>query len=70
MDAGDLAVARLDLTRTAHSTGASLDTQFCELYTRRSRQDHPYQRLPEGHEGAPQAHRRQRDAAYVIGRLG
>ena len=33
MDAGELAVAHLDLTWTAHSTGASLDTQFCELYT-------------------------------------
>jgi ketosteroid isomerase-like protein len=33
IDAGDVAVAHLDLTWTAHSTGASLDTQFCELYT-------------------------------------
>jgi ketosteroid isomerase-like protein len=33
VDAGDLALAHLDLTWTAHSTGASLDTQFCELYT-------------------------------------
>jgi ketosteroid isomerase-like protein len=32
-DAGDMAVAHLNLTWTAHSTGASLDTQFCELYT-------------------------------------
>ena len=32
-DAGDMAVAHLDLTWTAHSTGAGLDTQFCELYT-------------------------------------
>ena len=33
MDAGDMVVAHLDLTWTAHSTGASLNTQFCELYT-------------------------------------
>ena len=32
-DAGDFAVAHLDLTWTAHATGASMDTQFCELYT-------------------------------------
>jgi ketosteroid isomerase-like protein len=32
MDAGDMALAHLHLTWTAHSTGASLDTQFCELY--------------------------------------
>jgi ketosteroid isomerase-like protein len=70
MDAGDMAVARLDLTRTAYSTGASLDTQFCELYTRRWRQDHLHQRLREGHQGLPRAHRRQRDAASVIGQLG
>jgi ketosteroid isomerase-like protein len=49
-------------------TGASLDTQFCELYTRRWQQDHLHQRLPEGHQGPPRAHRRQRDAASVIGR--
>ena len=66
MDAGDMAVARLALTRTARSTGAGLDTQFCELYTRRWRQDHLHQRLPEGHQGPPRAHRRQRDAASVI----
>jgi ketosteroid isomerase-like protein len=70
MGAGDMAVARLDLTRTAHRTGASLDTQFCELHTRRWRQDHLHQRLPEGHQGPLRAHRRQRDAASVIGQLG
>jgi ketosteroid isomerase-like protein len=70
MGAGDMAVARLDLTRTAHSTGASLDTQFCELHTRRWRQDHLHQRLPEGHQGPLRAQRRQRDAAPVIGQLG
>jgi ketosteroid isomerase-like protein len=32
-DAGDVAVAHVDLTWTAHATGASVDTQFCELYT-------------------------------------
>ena len=32
-DAGDVAVAHIDLTWTAHATGASVDTQFCELYT-------------------------------------
>jgi ketosteroid isomerase-like protein len=32
MDAGDMALAHLHLTWTAHSTLASLDTQFCELY--------------------------------------
>jgi ketosteroid isomerase-like protein len=70
MGAGDMAVVRIDLTRTAHSTGASLDTQFCELYTRRWRQDHLHQRLPEGHQGPLRAHRRQRDATSVIGQLG
>ena len=69
-DAGDMVVAHLDLTWTAHSTGASLDTQFCELYTRRWRQDHLHERLPEGHQGPLRAHRRQRDAASVIGQLG
>jgi hypothetical protein len=69
MDAGDMPMARLELTRTAHSTGASLDTQFCELYTRRWGQDHLHQRLSEGHVGPPRAHRRQREAASVIGRL-
>jgi len=33
IDGDDLAVALVDLTWTAHSTGASLETQFCELYT-------------------------------------
>jgi limonene-1,2-epoxide hydrolase len=32
-DAGEVAVAHLDLTWTAHATGASLNTRFCELYT-------------------------------------
>jgi ketosteroid isomerase-like protein len=41
-----------------------------ELYTRRWRQDHLHQRLPEGHQGPLRAHRRQRDAASVIGQLG
>jgi ketosteroid isomerase-like protein len=70
MDAGEMAVARLEPTGTTHSTGAGLYTQFCELYTRRWRQDHLHQRLSEGHEGPPRAHRRQRDAASVIGQLG
>jgi ketosteroid isomerase-like protein len=33
MDGGDLAVALIDITWTSIATGASLDTQFCELYT-------------------------------------
>jgi ketosteroid isomerase-like protein len=70
MGAGDIAVVRIDLTRTMHSTGASLDTQFSELHTRRWRQDHLHQRLPEGHQVPRRAHRRQRDAASVIGQLG
>jgi hypothetical protein len=37
-----------------------------ELYTRRWQQDHLHQRLPEGHQGPPRAHRRQRNAASVI----
>ena len=37
-----------------------------ELYTRRWQQDNLDQRLPEGHQGPPRAHRRQRDAASVI----
>jgi hypothetical protein len=69
MNAGDMAMARLEPTRTMHSTGAGLDTQFCELHTRRWRQDHLHQRLSEGREGPPGAHRRQRDAASLIGQL-
>ena len=69
IDAGDMAMARLEPTRTMHSTGASLDTQFFELYTRRWRQDHIHQRLSGRREGPPGAHRRQRDAASVIGQL-
>jgi hypothetical protein len=38
-----------------------------EYATRRWRQDHLHQCLPEGHQGPPRAHRRQRDAASVIG---
>jgi hypothetical protein len=57
MGAGDMAVVRID-------------TQLCEVHTRRWRQDHLHQRLPEGHQGPRRAHRRQRDAATVIGQLG
>jgi ketosteroid isomerase-like protein len=32
-DAGDVALARLHMTWTARATGASLDTELCELYT-------------------------------------